>query len=150
MTTPALAGVFTFRVLADNDPVQITGAHAFKRALYARQYPRRPDVGVLIERLTDRQPQPPQCEVIGHVRRAHCAKQNGLEGPELISTVCGHKRAFLFVAIATPVEVRHIQLESAIAFGQRCECTQASINHFNADTITRDGRNLVGFHHQFP
>ena len=57
--TAASAGILAFSVLAHDDPVEIITFDIAQRPGDARQQARRAHVGVLVERLTDRQPQPP-------------------------------------------------------------------------------------------
>lgn len=52
--SPALTSVLTLAVLADNHPVQIAGGAITKRRLRAAKDFCRSDVGVLLQRLTDR------------------------------------------------------------------------------------------------
>ena len=51
--TTADACVFAFRVFADDDPVEVFGFAAFKRAVNARQNARWPHVGVLVKALAN-------------------------------------------------------------------------------------------------
>jgi hypothetical protein len=44
----------------------------------AGQHARRPHVGVLVERLADREPQAPQRDVVGNVGMARRAEQDGV------------------------------------------------------------------------
>ena len=60
MRAPALPGIFAFRILAHDHPVELAAVNAAQRTGDARQNARRPDIGVLVERLADRQPQAPQ------------------------------------------------------------------------------------------
>lgn len=67
MRTTTLAGVFSLAVLADNDPVKVAGFAVAKRRLCTREYPDRPDVGVLLKGLADCQPKLPEGDVVRNV-----------------------------------------------------------------------------------
>ena len=62
-------------------------------------------VGVLVERLADRQAQTPQRDVVRDVRRADGAEQDGVEAAELLGAVRRHHDAVLLVVVRAPVEV---------------------------------------------
>ena len=74
MHAAADAGIFAFRILAHDHPVELGPADVAQRAGDAGQDAGRPHIGVLVERLADREPQAPQRDVIGHVGRADRAE----------------------------------------------------------------------------
>ena len=100
----AHAGILAFRVLADDDPVQVLGLDIAQRALNAGQDAGRADIGVLVERLADREPQAPERDVVGNVGGADRAEIDGVERLQLLPAVGGHHDAVLLVVIRSPVE----------------------------------------------
>ena len=74
MGAPAMAGIFAFRVLPDDQPVQITDADIAQRAGDAGQDARRADIGVLVEPLADLQTQAPERNMVRNVGIAHGAE----------------------------------------------------------------------------
>ena len=57
---PPDAGIFAFRVLADDDPVQVPGSPVPQGAQDTRQDAGGPDVCILIESLADGQAKSPK------------------------------------------------------------------------------------------
>ena len=74
MDAAADAGIFALGILAHDHPVELGPGDMAQRAGDARQDAGRPHIGVLIERLADREPQAPQRDVVGHVGRADRAE----------------------------------------------------------------------------
>ena len=105
MDASADAGIFAFGVLAHDHPVEFRAADMAQRARDPRQNASRPHVGVLVERLADREPQAPQRDVIGHVGRADRAEQDGVVILDQVAAVRRHERAGLLVALRAPVEM---------------------------------------------
>ena len=64
MCASALAGVFTFGVFADDDPVEVTGARIAERGGDAAQDFGGADVGVLLEGLADGEAEGPEGYVV--------------------------------------------------------------------------------------
>jgi len=60
MGAPADAGILALGVLAHDHPVEFLALDSAQRRDDAGQHPRRPHVGILVERLADREPQAPQ------------------------------------------------------------------------------------------
>ena len=75
----AVAGILAFGILAHDHPVEIARTDIAQRRRDARQDLGRPHIGVLVEALADRQPQPPERDVVGHVGRADRAEIDGVE-----------------------------------------------------------------------
>ena len=140
------AGIFAFRVFADDDPVEFLAVHVAQRAGDAGQDAGRADIGVLIERLADREPQAPQRDVVGHVRRAGGAEQDGVVFLDLVAAVLRHHDAVLLVVFGPPVEMIDLELEIAVALGQRVQHLDACGNDFGADPVARDGCYGVRLH----
>ena len=79
MRTPAMTGIFAFRVFAHDDPVELLARiDVAQRTPDSGQDARRPDVSVLVERLADREAQAPQRDVVRDIGRAHRAKVDGI------------------------------------------------------------------------
>src|SRR5688572_3578636 len=146
MHPTADAGVFALGVFADDHPVELPSLHFPQRAGDARQYARRTHVGVLVERLADRQPQSPQGDVIGHVGRAGRAEQDGIVMLDLVAAVGRHHAAMLLVVVRSPVEAVDLEREAAFPARQRLQHLDARGNDFGANPVAGDGCDPVGFH----
>lgn len=110
---PAGAGILALGVLADAEDIEVLRA---QRALDARQQAMRADVGILHERLADRQQQAVQRDGIGHLRRpADGAEQDGVETAQGLDAVFGYHTADLLVEGAGPREFCHLQRETQLA-----------------------------------
>ena len=121
------AGILAFRVLAHDHPVQLRTGNMTQRTGDARQNSGRTNVGVLVERLADRQAQAPQRDVVRDVRSADGAEQDGVELAELIGAVCRHHDAMLLVVVRSPIEILEVQLELPSRSAQTFRaCTPAS------------------------
>src|SRR5438045_3133964 len=110
MYAAAGARVFTLGVLAHDHPVDV--APAIERRLDAGQHSRRPHVRVLVEPLADRQAQAPERQVIGHVRRAHRAEEDGIERLQALESPVRYVLAGLLEALRAPVEVLELEPET--------------------------------------
>src|SRR3954453_14087205 len=110
MYAAAGARVFTLGILAHDHPIDV--APALERRLDARQHSRRPHVRVLVESLADRQAQAPERHVIGHVRRAHRAEQDGIERLQALESPVRYVLAGLLEALRAPVEVLELEPET--------------------------------------
>ena len=108
------------------------------------QDPGRPDVGVLVERLADREAQAPERQVVRHVRRADSAEQDGVEGAKLVGAVGRHERARALVAVGAPVEIFDVEAEAAVALGEHIQHFKAGSDDLHADPVAADGGELVG------
>src|SRR5262249_4968590 len=107
-------------------------------------------VGVLIERLTYGEPQPPQRDVIRNLRMAGRSEQDGVVVPDLVAAVLRHHAAVLLVVFATPVEMVDLEAEAAVALGDRVQHLDAGGSYFRADPVAGDGRDGIGFHDRTP
>ena len=70
----------------------------------ARQQPHRPDAGVLVESLADREAQPPEADVIRHVGPADRAEVDRVEPLQALQPVRVHHAAGFQVVLAAPGE----------------------------------------------
>jgi hypothetical protein len=78
------------------------------------------------------------------VRNVGCAyrtEQDGVEAFELLHAVVGHEAASPLVAVRTPVELFHHQLEGAASTRRRFQRLAASGDDLDPDSIARDHRN---------
>ena len=139
MHAAADAGIFAFRVLAHDHPVELRAGDVAQRAGDAGQDARRAHVGVLVERLADGEPQAPQRDVVGHVGRAGRAEQDGVVALDQVEAVLGHERAGLLVALGAPVEMIEGDGEAAVALGARLQHLDAGGDHLGADAVPGDG-----------
>jgi hypothetical protein len=146
MDAPADAGILPFRVLAHDHPVELLVGHVAQRRGDAGQHARRPDVGVLVERLADGEPQAPQRDVVGHVGGAGRAEQDGVVLADQVEAVLRHERARLLVALRPPVEMIERNREPAVAPGAGAEHLDPGCNHLGADAVARNGGDAVCAH----
>ena len=144
MHAPARAGIFAFGVLAHDNPVEV--ADAAQRPFDAGQEPGRAHIGVLVERLADREPQAPQRDVIGHARITRRAEIDRIEGLEGVERILGHHAPVLKVIVGAPRERLDLQRKAAIARRRSLQNLQPGRDHFAADPVTRYRRDLVAFH----
>ena len=121
-----------------------------QRAGDARQHPRRAHVGVLVERLADREPQSPQGDVVRDVRCADRTEQNGIELSELIRAVCRHHDAVFLVVIRAPVKILEIQLELTVTLSTDLQGLHPSRDNLGTDSISAHGGNPVSSHFLAP
>ena len=105
MRAAALAGVLALGVLAHDHPVELLGRDVAQRAGDPGQDAGRADVGVLVERLADREPQAPERDVVGHVRGADRAEVDRVEAAQPVVAARRHHHAVPLVVVRAPVEV---------------------------------------------
>lgn len=67
MAAASLARVLAFGILSDDDPVQVAGCALSQRGLRAAEDLCRPDIGILLEGLTDGQAQAPKGDMVGNI-----------------------------------------------------------------------------------
>jgi hypothetical protein len=133
------AGIFALRVFADDHPVEFLAVNVAQRAGDAGQDAGRTDIGVLIERLADRQPQAPKRDVIGHIRRAGRAEQDGVVFPDLVAAILRHHDAVFLVVLGSPGEMVNVEFEVAVALRQGVQNLHACGDDFGPYAVARDG-----------
>jgi hypothetical protein len=143
LRTSAIAGIFALTVLADDEPVQSAGCEVAQGAADTRKDAGRPDIGVLVEALADRQAQAPQRDVIRDVGGADGAKQNGILFAQLRQPILRHEGAGAAIALAAPVKALDVKGKPAIGFAQCLQHLQSGFDHFRANAIGPDGCNFV-------
>lgn len=67
MAAASLAGILAFGILSDDDPVQVAGSAFPQRGLRASEDLCGPDIGILLEGLTDGQTQAPEGDMVGDI-----------------------------------------------------------------------------------
>lgn len=67
MRGSAVAGIFTFAILADDYPVEITGSAVRKRRFGAAENLGGADVGVLLEGLAESETETPEGDVVWYI-----------------------------------------------------------------------------------
>ena len=146
MRPAAMAGIFALAVLPHDHPVQIAGAAIAQRRRDARQNLGGPHVGILVEALADRQAQPPQADMVRHIRRADGAEIDRIEFLQCRQPVGRHHRAVPPVVVGAPVEFLDHEAEIAAAPLQRAQRLQPGGDHLGADAVGGDGGNGVFAH----
>ena len=141
MHAPAGAGIFAFRILAHDHPVELRTADRAQGAHDPRQHPRRAHVGVLVERLADRKPETPEADVVGHVRRTDRAEIDRVRAPDLIEAVRRHHEAGRAIMVRSPVEPVEGPLKAALALSKRLEDLEPGGNNLLADAVAGNDRN---------
>ncbi len=106
----------------------------------------RPDIGVLVERLADRQAQPPKRDVIGDAWRADRAKEDRVEPAQPVGAVRRHHHPVLAVVVRAPVEALDSEREPAVAFGAGGEHLEPGLDHLRADAVPAQRRDFVCAH----
>jgi hypothetical protein len=135
MHPPAAAGIFTFGVFTHDHPVEVAGPGMPQRRGDAGQDPGRPDVGVLVKALADRQAQAPQRDVIGNIGRADRAEIDRVEFLQRGERVRRHHHAVLAVIVGTPIEGFDIELYVAQALLEALERLNAGGDDLRADPV---------------
>jgi hypothetical protein len=113
MSPAADAGVLSFGVLANDDPVQVLALAVAQRRLDTGQDARRSNVGVLVEPLADLEPKAPQSDVVGDVRIARRSEKDRVLAAQHVEPVVGHHDPVRAMVVAAPLEV--LELESIVA-----------------------------------
>ena len=150
MHPAADSGIFALGVLAHDDPVELAAVHVAQRRRDPRQHAGRTHVGVLIERLADREAQAPERDVVGDFGMPGRAEQDRIVVADQIAAILRHHAAVLLVVLAAPVEVVEPDFETALALGERGERLDAGGDDLCADAVAGNGRNCVGFHVGLP
>ncbi len=144
----AHARVFAFGVLAHDDPVQVLACAALERRIDAGQDARGPHIGVLIEPLADLQAQAPQRDMVGNVRVAGRAEQDGVLAAQRVQPVGRHHLAVRAVPVAAPAETGEGKAQAGLGFGQRLQHLLPCGHHFLADAISGNAGDAVCLCHE--
>ena len=123
MDAAADPGIFAFRILAHDHPVELTAVDVAQRRGDAGQHPCGAHIGVLVERLADRKPQAPQRDVVGDIRVAGGAEQDGIVLPDQVAAVLRHHAAVLLVVLAAPVEMIDREAEDPSRLASACSAS---------------------------
>ena len=136
METATDLRVLALRILADDDKIDRTAPFG-KWTSDTRQQSRRPQTHVLVEASSDRDQQPPQRDVIGHIWAADRAQENRVRFCETVERVVVHHRAGTDVVIAAPQVLRPLDAE-ARQWCERIEHDAGRGNRLDADAVARD------------
>ena len=146
MHAPAGAGIFALRILAHDHPVEFRAVDRAQRADDPRQHAYGTDIGVLIERLADREPEAPEADMIGHVRRADRPEIDRVRAPDLIEAIGRHHQTRGPIMVRSPVEPIEGPFEPTLALSQRLEDLEAGGNDLLADAIAGNDGNPIAPH----
>src|SRR5690242_1393057 len=141
----ANVGILAFVVLANDGEVDLSRLPVFQGTLDAFQQANRPQIHVLLESAADGNQESPEREVIGNVGMPDRAEEDGVERTELLEAVRRHHPACSRVGFAAPVEGSPLELKAEAAPGG-IEHANALGNHFLADTVSGDHRDVKGLH----
>ena len=112
----------------------------------ARENSRWPHVGVLVEGLADREPQPPQCDMIRHFGHANRTEVNGVKIVQSFEPIFRHQDGVLLVVVGTPIEGFRCEGEASIDGGASMKYFETDGDDFLSDPIARNGGDFIVFH----
>src|SRR5712692_263495 len=138
-------GILALVVLADDVKVDIARLQVPQRRLHPRHQAHRAQVRVLAKLPPDRDQQAPERNVVRHSGEAHRAEEDRVVRADLLKAIVRHHPAVLRVILAAPGEAVPTKLQAILCTGG-FEHAQALGNHFLADSIARDHRDLVTLH----
>ena len=138
--------VFPFGVFTHDDPVQVLRRTALQRGVDARQDAGRTHIGVLVQTLTDLQPQAPQGDVIRHIGIPCRTEQDGVLVAQRIQPIFRHHDAVLAIVVGAPVEILELEFEIRAGSGNRLQHLATRRNHFFADAVPGNGGDAISFH----
>jgi hypothetical protein len=98
----------------------------------------------LIEALADLEPQTPQRNVVGNMRIAGGAEQNGIFSAQAIESVLRHHDAMLAEIISAPIEI--LELEGKGTTAKRFHDLPARWHDFLTNSISRYCGDAIGLH----
>ena len=131
------ADVLALGVLAHDHQVDAVGVAHLGRD--AGEGPHRAEVDREVELLPQADDQAPDQLVVGDVRAADGAEQHGVEAPDDVGRVGGHRGPLAEVALAAPVELGGLQRRAAGA-QRRLEHGERGCHDLRSDPVTRDRR----------
>ena len=150
MHAAADAGIFALRILPHDDPIELRAGDMAQRADDSGQHARGTNIGVLIERLADRQPQTPKADMVRHVGRAHRAEIDRVVPLDLIAPVDRHHQSYGAIIIRSPVEAIEFEFKAALGRRQGREDFDPGGNDLVADAVAGDDRDSITPHGSFP
>ena len=146
MDAPADAGIFALRILAHDHPVELGPRHLAQRARYPRQDAGGANIGVLVERLADRESEAPEADVVGHVGRADRAEIDRVMVLDLREAVRRHHDAGRAIEVRAPVERIEGEFDPAVALGEGVQDLDAGRNDLLADPVAGNDRDPIAPH----
>src|SRR5580692_3458857 len=137
--------VFAFIVFANDSEVDFTGLPMFQRRFDPIEKAHGAKIDVLPERAPDRNQKPPQRDMIGNAGVANRPEEDAVERPQLTEAVVRHHFPGLLVGFAAPI--KGLPMAAKLEALASCfEDANAFGNHFFADAVSGDDRDLKGFH----
>ena len=88
--------------------------------------------------------------MVGHVRRAHGAEEDGVQGSKPFRAIERHERALASVALAAPIEPFHLEPEVADPLSQSLEDLKSCPDDLNPDPVAGNRGDMVGLHFRSP
>ena len=144
---PAAGGaVFALDVLPEEEDVDIAGLVALQRRFEAFVENDGPEVDVEIERAPDGKQELLQRDVIGNVRPADRAEQDGVVFLQLVEIILGRHPAGLVVEVASPGIAGELKPEAPLQPGERLQDSYALGDDFCADTVAGEKCNAMPGH----
>ena len=140
------AGIFAFGVFPNDHPVEIAGLDAAQWRGDARQDLCRPHIGVLVKALADRQPQPPQRDVVWNIGRPDRSKIDRIEFLQRGEAVGRHHHAVLAIVSGTPIEGFDIEFHIAEALLKTLERPDTGGDDLGTNSIGRNCRDRIFTH----
>jgi hypothetical protein len=136
--------VLAFRILADDEEIDVAGTPVGQRARDAGHQPHRTKVDVLIELAPEQQQRAPERDVIRDGRRpANGAEENGLVGGDLLLPVVRQHPAVTDVVVAAgEVEVIECVVDAERTSG-RLEDAETFGDDLASDPVAGNDRNAV-------
>src|SRR5262249_31196960 len=116
---------------------------------HAGHQPHRPQVRVLPELTADRDQQTPKRDVVRHSGKAHRAEENRIVVPDSLESVLRHHPPVLGVVLAAPGKFVPAKVDAVLSAGG-FQHPHAFGDHFLADSVAREKRDLVLAHRCIP
>ena len=146
MGPPPDAGIFAFRVLADDDPVQVPGTPVAQGAPDTRQDAGGPDVCILIKSLADVQPQSPKGDVIGDGGMTDGAEIDSVKGLQDFQAILRHHPPMGAVIVTTPGKGLKGHPKAPRDLLEGVEDLDLRGDDFQTDPVGGDGSDSVCLH----
>ena len=146
MSPAAGPDVFALGILPDDDKIDIAGLFIAQRTGHAGQQEAGAEIGVLVEPLADRQPQPPERDVVGHARPADRTEEDRVELRQPLQRVVRHQRAVGQVVLTAPGKRLGVQPERTGDLGRGVQRLDPFRHDLLADAVARDDSDVIAVH----